>query len=111
MLSVAGVSGDTASLRAIMKQLTTAATVAWEKLCSRPGLLTVRMDGLSPYSLRRAAAKAAEPTLTCGAHKEIKFSNDGRASILKGVDVLANAVQVTLGPKGTKRISNCEASR
>ena len=35
-----------------------------------------------------------------GMHKEIKFSNQGRASILKGVDVLANAVQVTLGPKG-----------
>jgi chaperonin GroEL len=38
--------------------------------------------------------------LTRGVHKEIKFSNDGRASILKGVDVLANAVSVTLGPKG-----------
>ena len=35
-----------------------------------------------------------------GAHKEIKFSNEGRASILKGVDILANAVSVTLGPKG-----------
>ncbi|KAG2136777.1 chaperonin Cpn60/TCP-1 family [Suillus cothurnatus] len=42
----------------------------------------------------------ALPTLTRGVHKEIKFSNDGRASILKGVDVLANAVSVTLGPKG-----------
>jgi chaperonin GroEL len=35
-----------------------------------------------------------------GAHKEIKFSNDGRASILKGVETLAKAVSVTLGPKG-----------
>lgn len=34
------------------------------------------------------------------AHKDIKFSNEGRASILAGVDVLANAVSVTLGPKG-----------
>ena len=34
------------------------------------------------------------------AHKEVKFSNEGRASILAGVDVLANAVSVTLGPKG-----------
>jgi chaperonin GroEL len=40
------------------------------------------------------------PSLTRGAHKDIKFSNEGRASILKGVDVLANAVSVTLGPKG-----------
>ncbi|TDL15020.1 GroEL equatorial domain-like protein, partial [Rickenella mellea] len=34
------------------------------------------------------------------AHKEIKFSNEGRASILAGVDILAKAVSVTLGPKG-----------
>lgn len=33
-------------------------------------------------------------------HKEVKFSIDGRAAMLKGVDVLANAVSVTLGPKG-----------
>ena len=55
----------------------------------------------STRALRRAATKAAraQPALTRGAHKEIKFSNDGRASILKGVDVLANAVSVTLGPR------------
>lgn len=33
-------------------------------------------------------------------HKEIKFSNEGRAAMLRGVDILANAVSVTLGPKG-----------
>jgi len=60
-----------------------------------------RLSSTSSRSLRRAAAKAAKPTLVRGAHKEIKFSNEGRASILKGVDILANAVQVTLGPKGT----------
>lgn len=54
----------------------------------------------SSRSLRRAAARAAKPSLARGAHKEIKFSNDGRASILKGVDILAKAVSVTLGPKG-----------
>jgi chaperonin GroEL len=48
----------------------------------------------------RRATKAAQPSLVRGIHKEIKFSNEGRASILKGVDVLANAVSVTLGPKG-----------
>ena len=32
--------------------------------------------------------------------KEIKFSEDARHSLLKGVDTLANAVKVTLGPKG-----------
>jgi chaperonin GroEL len=32
--------------------------------------------------------------------KEIRFSNDARVRMLKGVNVLANAVKVTLGPKG-----------
>src|SRR5512136_3090018 len=32
--------------------------------------------------------------------KIIKFDQEGKASILKGVDILANAVKVTLGPKG-----------
>ncbi len=32
--------------------------------------------------------------------KEVKFSNDARIKMLAGVDVLANAVKVTLGPKG-----------
>ncbi|MEP0941454.1 MAG: chaperonin GroEL [Rhizobiaceae bacterium] len=34
------------------------------------------------------------------AAKEVKFGSDARASMLHGVDVLANAVKVTLGPKG-----------
>jgi len=32
--------------------------------------------------------------------KELRFNEDARASILRGVNVLANAVKVTLGPKG-----------
>ena len=34
------------------------------------------------------------------AAKEVKFSSDARDKMLRGVDVLANAVKVTLGPKG-----------
>ena len=34
------------------------------------------------------------------AAKEVKFSRDAREKILAGVDTLANAVKVTLGPKG-----------
>ena len=34
------------------------------------------------------------------ATKEIKFSEDARAAMLRGVDILANTVKVTLGPKG-----------
>ena len=32
--------------------------------------------------------------------KEVKFGSDARARMLAGVDVLANAVKITLGPKG-----------
>src|SRR4051795_8563964 len=34
------------------------------------------------------------------AAKEVRFSTDARDRMLRGVDVLANAVKVTLGPKG-----------
>ena len=34
------------------------------------------------------------------AAKEVKFSSDARERMLRGVDTLANAVKVTLGPKG-----------
>jgi chaperonin GroEL len=34
------------------------------------------------------------------AAKDVKFSRDARESITRGVDILANAVKVTLGPKG-----------
>jgi len=32
--------------------------------------------------------------------KEVKFNSEAREKMLKGVDILANAVKVTLGPKG-----------
>ena len=34
------------------------------------------------------------------ASKDVRFSRDARERILKGVDILADAVKVTLGPKG-----------
>ncbi|WP_297899366.1 chaperonin GroEL [Metallibacterium sp.] len=34
------------------------------------------------------------------AAKEVRFSEDARARMLRGVNVLANAVKITLGPKG-----------
>ncbi len=34
------------------------------------------------------------------AAKEVKFSRDARERIMRGVDILADAVKVTLGPKG-----------
>jgi chaperonin GroEL (HSP60 family) len=32
--------------------------------------------------------------------KEVKFNGDAREKMLRGVDILADAVKVTLGPKG-----------
>ena len=34
------------------------------------------------------------------AAKDVRFSSDAREKMLRGVDILANAVRVTLGPKG-----------
>ena len=34
------------------------------------------------------------------AGKIVKFDTDARNAMLRGVDILANAVKVTLGPKG-----------
>ena len=34
------------------------------------------------------------------AAKDVKFGSDARTRMMEGVDILANAVKVTLGPKG-----------
>ncbi len=34
------------------------------------------------------------------AHKELKYGADARTALQNGVDAVANAVKVTLGPKG-----------
>src|SRR5665809_122692 len=34
------------------------------------------------------------------AHKELKFNEDARRSLERGVNILADAIKVTLGPKG-----------
>ncbi|HZV23092.1 MAG TPA: TCP-1/cpn60 chaperonin family protein, partial [Luteimonas sp.] len=34
------------------------------------------------------------------AAKEIRFGEDARAKMVRGVNILANAVKATLGPKG-----------
>src|SRR5437660_5535149 len=34
------------------------------------------------------------------AAKEVRFASDARERMLRGIDILANAVKVTLGPKG-----------
>ena len=54
---------------------------------------------------RKGRLSAADPKSriqrnTTMAAKEVKFSVDARDSMLRGVDILNNAVKVTLGPKG-----------
>jgi chaperonin GroEL len=38
------------------------------------------------------------------AAKEVRFSDDARNRMVKGVNILANAVKVTLGPKGRNAV-------
>ena len=50
------------------------------------------------------------------AAKDIKFGTDARAKMLRGVEVLAKTVKVTLGPKGRNedyqgRRFGCQRSR
>ncbi|WPK24326.1 hypothetical protein PUMCH_001596 [Australozyma saopauloensis] len=45
-------------------------------------------------------ARAASKQFVRFAHKDLKFGVEGRAALLKGVNLLADAVSVTLGPKG-----------
>jgi chaperonin GroEL len=40
------------------------------------------------------------------AAKELKFNGDARDRMLRGIDILANAVKVTLGPKGRNVLLN-----
>jgi len=38
------------------------------------------------------------------AAKEVRFSDDARRRMFKGVNILANAVKATLGPKGRNAV-------
>ena len=38
--------------------------------------------------------------------KDVKFGQDARDRMLRGIDVLATAVRVTLGPKGRNVVIN-----
>src|ERR1700741_4914182 len=58
-------------------------------MCSR------RSSGRASSPARRS--RRAEENM---AHKELKFNEDARRSLERGVNILADAVKVTLGPKG-----------
>ncbi|GAA95409.1 uncharacterized protein L969DRAFT_92541 [Mixia osmundae IAM 14324] len=63
-------------------------------------LRTTALKNAKRTSIQSAARTLSGTGSIRLAHKEIKFSNDGRAAMLAGVDILAKAVSVTLGPKG-----------
>lgn len=51
----------------------------------------------------RPVSRALAPHLTRAYAKDVKFGADARALMLQGVDLLADAVAVTMGPKVTAR--------
>nr|AMR60409.1 heat shock protein 60 [Sinanodonta woodiana] len=53
-----------------------------------------------PSILRPVLTRHLAPCLSRAYAKDIKFGNDARALMLQGVDLLADAVAVTMGPKG-----------
>ncbi|XP_013780604.1 60 kDa heat shock protein, mitochondrial-like [Limulus polyphemus] len=53
-----------------------------------------------PSILRSSAAHQLLPSLIRGFAKDVKFGPDVRALMLQGVDVLADSVAITMGPKG-----------
>ncbi len=50
----------------------------------------------------RPVCRALAPHLTRAYAKDVKFGADARALMLQGVDLLADAVAVTMGPKVTQ---------
>ena len=66
-----------------------------------------RLPSLIRPASRLCSPKVLAPRLAVGfstsqqqqAAKELKFGADARSNMLKGVDVLTDAVAVTLGPK------------
>ncbi|MDF2809738.1 MAG: groL [Microvirga sp.] len=72
----------------IMKKATSSAF--WSRMPRPPGRPHDQTFG-TVHQIRRLKAMAA---------KDVKFSSEAREKMLRGVDILADAVKVTLGPKG-----------
>src|SRR6266446_4706775 len=60
-------------------------------------LLTGQISEASDLRRKRVEISEGETRV---AAKELKFREEARGAMLKGVNTLANAVRVTLGPKG-----------
>ncbi|KAI8334947.1 hsp60-like protein [Chlamydoabsidia padenii] len=58
------------------------------------------MNRLVTRTLQKSRSNTGVLNRLYSTHKELKFGVDGRAALLRGVDILAKSVAVTLGPKG-----------
>uniref|UniRef100_A0A2R8Z5W1 60 kDa heat shock protein, mitochondrial n=1 Tax=Pan paniscus TaxID=9597 RepID=A0A2R8Z5W1_PANPA len=52
----------------------------------------------------RLVSRVLAPHLTGAYAKDVKFGADARALMLQGIDLLANAVALTMGPKGRRTV-------
>lgn len=62
-------------------------------------LLQINIMYRLPSLLRPTVARHFAPTLRRNYAKDVKFGADARAMMIQGVDTLADAVAVTMGPK------------
>src|SRR5450631_2741415 len=68
-----------------------------------PRRMSQKINSSHPSRRPRERAPRDEESLSTDSNmaaKDVKFSVDARDRMLRGVDILANAVKVTLGPKG-----------
>lgn len=56
------------------------------------------------HAAQSARRVVASTTQRLASGKEVNFGTEGRALMLQGVDKLADAVSVTLGPKGRNAV-------
>lgn len=64
-----------------------------------PSVVRPAQQLFSPRLLSPRLAQAFSTSHQHQAAKELKFGPDARSSMLKGVEILTDAVAVTLGPK------------
>jgi len=65
----------------------------------RAALKNPAARGAAALARTAGRVKASTPVRGMASGKDIKFGNDARSQLLIGVDKLAEAVKVTLGPK------------
>ena len=70
------------------------------KECDVMGVIEPSRRRQEEGGVRPATVQALEQGIKTMAAKEVRFGGDARARMIRGVDILADSVKVTLGPKG-----------